>query len=241
MAAAAAGNRAPAAYRARSGVRPRGSGRPRAQGARGRGYEQAPRPGGPRRPSSPGARRPRGPASGLGAEASTMTPGCPAAPRGGRGAAPTCSRCGEAAVAWRGRTCGGGSSSRGEEGASFRKGWDLPGLPERRARRGLAPDLFWGPGCQATGRLPPPQPASPPPRGLRLHHPAGPAWLPGLEPSGAGGTASFALWTRSPLTQQKEGRNLGIPPPGGYLFLTCCNLSGRLPSVHTPRAFAQSS
>lgn len=75
--------------------------------------------------------------------------------------------CGGAAVTSRGRDLrrrrwrrgggGGGSGSLGEEGASFRKGWDLP------ACRAVA----WGPCCEASQR----GLSSP---GLRFYHPSGP-------------------------------------------------------------------
>lgn len=120
-------------------------------------------------------------------------------------------------------TCGGGGGgcSPGEEGASLRKGWDLPSAEPRPA-----PDLWWGP-CQ---RERAPGPPLPPPLGV-------PDRYPGLEPSVHRGTSSSQSLCgrarRALRTRQKEGRNLRDPPPADYLFLTCRNLlAGSLLSAH---------
>lgn len=133
-------------------------------------------------------------------------------------------------------TCGGGSSSRGEEGASFRKGWDLPARPPRRAA--ARPRLILGsrlPGHP--GRLPPPHPPLSPPRVSGSHHPSGPRVVTrGWSRAAPVGPLLSPLWTRSPgACRSPNKRKDGIwdPPPGGYLFLTCCNLLvGSLRSPH---------
>lgn len=142
-----------------------------------------------------------------------MTPGCPAAPRGGGGAAPTCSRCGEAAVAWRGRDLRR-RRQQSRRGGRFLQEGVGSARPPAAPRRGPPPTYSGVPAARPPGETPSTSARLSPPRGLRPPPPLGaPRGYPGLEPSGAGGTASFAFvdaiaW-RSPLTQQKEGRNLG--------------------------------
>lgn len=113
-------------------------------------------------------------------------------------------------------TCGGGSGgggSGGEEGASFRKGWDLLGRPPPPARCAAArPRLILGSPPRGFP-LRAESPTPPPPR-LWLPPPFGsPNSYPGLELRVDGRTASFqSLCGRvclALLTQQKEGQNLG--------------------------------
>lgn len=127
-------------------------------------------------------------------------------------------------------TCGGGSGGGGggggrlgEEGASCRKGWDLP------ARRTVAcPRLILGSllrGLPARTELPGP-PLLPP---LGAHHS-----YPGARAE-CGRTNRFFLCEcvcLALLTQQKKD-GIWDPLPAGYLFLTCCNLpAGSFLSVH---------
>lgn len=211
------------------GVRSRGSGRrPRARGAPRRVTEpsRAPPPGGPRRLSPGAAPAARGLRLRNGSGAGPNAPWLPGGPGGGRGAAsdaPTCSGAAGRRAPRGAVTCGsGGGCSRGGEGASLRKGWDLP---VRRAAARPRPILGSLP-----ARAGPPGPPLSPPLGV-------PNSYPGPEPSVRGGTASSrSLCGRARLallTQQKEGRDLRDPPPAGYLFLTCRNLlAGSLRSTH---------
>ena len=183
----------------------RGGGRRRA-GLRGREDPAARAP--LRLPPSPVLRL----RAGRGAE--PHAPGCPAAPRGGGGAAPTCSGAAGPRSPGGAVTCGGGSGggggSRGEEGASFRKGWDLP------ARCAAArPRLILGsrlPGLP--GRVTPLH-THPQPRVSGFHHPSGPrivtrGWSRAgtVKPLLSKAFVNAIAW-RSLLTQQKEGLNLG--------------------------------
>ena len=70
-------------------------------------------------------------------------------------------------------TCGGGSSSRGEEGASFRKGWDLPARPPRRTA--ARPRLILGSRLPGHRERLTSAPALPTPRSQTPTTPRGPA------------------------------------------------------------------
>lgn len=130
-------------------------------------------------------------------------------------------------------TCGGsggGGGSRGGEGASFRKGWDLPARP-LPPQRGPSPTYSGVPvagprvdgGAPRSRLVPPPVPGS-----LTVTRGCGCGRTVQSPPSEAKVDA-FA-WRSSPNKRQD---GIPDPPPAGYLFLTCCNLLvGFLLSTH---------
>lgn len=115
-------------------------------------------------------------------------------------------------------TCGGGGGggSRGGEGASFRKGWDLPARPPPPAAARPVPDLLRGPRCGASGGR-----RSPAVRASTSPSPRLPSSHPRPRPGVDGPTASFQSQSRrvclALLTQQKAGRNPGSS--ASWLFI----------------------
>lgn len=145
-------------------------------------------------------------------------------------AAPTCSGRQRLAVTCGGGGGGGGGGSRGGEGASFRKGWDLPARP-LPPQRGRSPTYSGVPaagprvdgGAPRSRLLPPPVPGC-----LLVIRGRGRGWTVQQLPSKAKVDA-FA-WRSSHNKRQNGTRD---PPPAGYLFLTCCNLpAGSFLSTH---------
>lgn len=157
-----------------------------------------------------GAEAERGPAAGRTPPPGSPPPGwarsgadapwLPGGPGRGRGAAPTCSGAAGPRLP-RGAVTGGGGGG-GEEGASFRKGWDLRAGPPPAAP--CPPPTYSGvPAARPRGRADRPgPPAAPTPRG--------PQELPAVEPS-VDRCFPEPLWTLclALLTQQKAARNLG--------------------------------
>lgn len=177
-------------------VLPRGAGRdPRARRS-GKGT-WGPAAGRTRRPAPPQRPRPS-----LRLRAGPDAPWLPSGRGGGGGRRAYLLRCG-GPPSPRGAVtcgCGGGGDSRGGEGASFRKGWDLPSRPPGPLPpRAVRPRLILGSqGEQSPGRMPPATPRVP-----HSH--------PGLEPGVDGRTASFPrLCGRACLALLTNKRQEGI-------------------------------